>query len=302
MGSRFEMTTTLFDPRQLRRAFSRAAPRYAESAVLQREVEDRLLERLDFVEQAPARILDLGCGPGRAAAVLKKRWPRAQVIAIDLALPMLREVDRRSRWWRPLQPVCAQAQQLPLASNSVDLVFSNLCLQWVEDLNGCFGELRRVLRPRGLIALSTFSDDTLFELRNAFAEADQGAAHVSPFVALQRFGDGLLAAGFRDPVLDHDRFTLKYSALRPLMQDLRAIGAANALSSRRRSLTGKNRLRRAEAAYERYRCNEQLPATYEVTYAHAFGPEPGQPRRQGGADIAQFPVAQLRVRRREAES
>jgi malonyl-CoA O-methyltransferase len=286
----------LYDRHQIRRAFSRAAPAYNAVAVLQHEVEARLLEQLDYVQTPPARIVDIGCGPGRASAALRKRWPKAHTIGLDLALPMLREA--RGSWWRPLPRICADAQALPLADQSVDLLFSNLCLQWVEDLPATLAGFRRVLRPGGLLLFSTFADDTLFELREAFAAADGAAAHVSPFLPMQRIGDAVLAAGFRDPVLDADRFTLTYADPRELMRELQAIGAANALADRRRSLTGKTRMQRALAAYEPFRANGRVPASYEVCYAHAWGPEPGQPRHEGNAAIATFPVERMRIRRR----
>jgi len=292
------MNPPLYDRRQIRRAFGRAAPDYRAVAVLQREVESRLLEQLDYVETAPARILDLGSGPGGATAVLARRWPKAQTIALDHALPMLQQHPRR--WWQASPPrICADAQALPLADGSIDLIVSSLCLQWVEDLPATLAGLRRVLRPGGLLLFSTFCELTLSELREAFAEADAGHAHVSPFLPLQRVGDAVLGAGFRDPVVDADRFTLTYRDPRELMRELRAIGAGNALRGRRRSLTGKARMQQACDAYERFRgADGLLPATYEVGYVQAWGPQPGQPRREGGVDIAAVPLDHLRIRRR----
>lgn len=288
-----------FDPRQIRRAFSRAAGDYAATAVLQREVRGRLLEQLDYLQAPPQRVLDLGCGPGEAARALKQRWPKAQVIAADLALPMLHEAQRAQRLFRRFERINADARALPLADGSLDLIYSNLCFQWVDDLPALFNELRRVLRPRGMLLFSTFALGTLDELRQAFADADGEHPHVSPFAHVQQVGDALLAAGFRDPVLDTDRFTLTYPDARTLMHELRAIGAGNALAGRRRALTGKARMQRVFAAYEAFRRDGVLPARYEVIYAHAWGPEPGQPRRQReGGEIAQFPVERLRIRRR----
>ena len=127
--------TGLFDRRHLRRAFGRAAPNYAAVAALQREAEARLLEQLDYLDdRQPGRILDLGCGPGRTAGAMKKRWPKAEVIALDAALPMLREVPRHTRFWRPVRRVNADVSQLPLADQCSDVIFSSLCLQWVDDL------------------------------------------------------------------------------------------------------------------------------------------------------------------------
>ncbi len=287
--------TPPLDPRQVRRAFGRAAASYGAHAVLQHEVEQRLVERLDYFTTVPARVLDIGCGPGRAALAMRDRWKPAQVIALDLAMPMLRLI--RPGWLRPLARVNADARALPLADASVDVVFSNLAVQWIEDLPALFDEVRRVLRPGGYLALSTFGPDTLHELRAAWSEVDR-APHVNGFADIARVGDALMHAGFRDPVLDGEHFTLTYNDALSLMRELKAIGATNADSRRARGLTGRETLRRVGAAYERHRAEGVLPATYEVIYAHALGPEPGQPRRRGGGEIASFPIESLRGSRR----
>lgn len=286
------------DLRQVRRAFSRAAPDYAATAVLQAEVRTRLLEQLEYLTAAPTRIVDLGCGPGLATRQLKQRWPKADVIALDLALPMLQQARRQQSLLRRFARVCADVRHLPLADSSCDLLFSNLCFQWVEDLPALLAELRRVLRPNGMLLFSTFAQGTLDELRHAFSSADPGQPHVSAFANVQQIGDAVLGAGFRDPVLDTDRFTLTYEHPRELMRELRVIGAGNALTGRRRGLTGRQRMQQVYAAYESFRSNGRLPATYEVVYAHAWGPQPGQPRRDAGAEIASFPVSGLKVRRK----
>lgn len=335
------------DRAQVRRAFGRAAAGYVEHAVLQREVGERLRERLDGYEAfAPRRILDVGCGPGVALAPLAERFPQARIIALDLALPMLQlasnvaslqqgEVDaqgaagegarapasahlptacaafadvrvpspqpsprggegeKRALEFDPVSLLCADAQALPLADASVDLVHSSLCLQWCDDPGLALAEFARVLRPGGVLLFATFGPDTLKELRAAFAAVD-GAPHVSRFVDMHDIGDGLLATGFRDPVLERDDFTLTYADARTLMRELHAIGAGNADAKRARALTGKAHFARVVAAYETFRIDGVLPATYEVVYAQALAPDPGQPRRQGGDDIATFSVDRLR--------
>ena len=312
----------LFDHRQVRRAFSRAAHHYDDAAALQREVGARLLESLDYYDEralreaqggkprAPQRVLDIGCGPGHAAVQMQQRWPKAQVIALDLALPMAREARDNARQMRPAvsnpvlrllasrpQPLCADARALPLADGSVDVLFSNLCLQWVEDLPAVFAGFRRVLRPDGLMVLSTFGPDTLWELREAFGHADS-APHVSPFASIAQFGDALIAAGFKDPVLDRDEFHMQHDSLADLMRELRTLGATNALSTRRRSLTGRARFARAGQAYEPMRHDGRLPATWEVISAQAWGPPPGTPIRVGGVDEVAVPLSAIPVRRR----
>ena len=304
----------LFDQHHVRRAFSRSAAHYDAAAQLQHEVESRLLESLDYFDERaldestrarkpPQVVLDLGSGPGRAAAAMRQRWPRARVLALDLAVPMLREAGKRSGGWRhalqkPVDLLCADARALPLAEGSVDVLFSSLCLQWIEDLPAVFAGFRRVLRPGGLLLVSSFGPDTLFELRGAFAQAD-ALPHVSPFASIAQFGDALVHAGFLNPVLDRDEYVTHYTDLPALMRELRAIGATNALRSRRHTLTGKSRFATAAAAYESERRSDGLlPATWEVTTAMAWAPEPGAPIREGGFDVTTVPLSHIPIPRR----
>ena len=288
-----------FDTRQVRRTFARAAAGYDNVTALQRQVQAQLLESLEYWSgKTPAVALDVGCGTGHAAAAMSKRWPKAHVLALDFALPMLHQAKKVSRWWRPFARVCADARALPLAQASVDVLFCNLCLQWISDLPAVFAGFRRVLRPGGLLLCSTFGPDTLIELRQAFTQTDH-APHVSPFADIATFGDALLAAGFRDPVLDRDSFTLTHTDLPALMRTLRAMGATNAVSTRRRTLTGRSRFAAAAQAYKAlYTADGHLPSTWEVVYAHAWAPEPGAPIRQAGGEIATIPVQTIPIRRR----
>jgi len=161
-----------------------------------------------------------------------------------------------------------------------------------------FAGFRRVLKPGGLLVCSTFGPDTLVELRDAFAQAD-ATPHVSRFVQIAQFGDALMMAGFRDPVLDRDLFTLTYDDLPALMRELKAIGATNALSERRHTLTGRSRFNAAQAAYEPLRRPDgKLPSSWEVIYAHAWAPEPGAPIREHGHDVAAVPVSAIPIRRK----
>jgi len=294
---------SLFDHSHIRRSFSRSAAGYDAAAALQHEIESRLLESLDYLDgRVPQVVLDVGSGPARAAAAMHKRWPKAQVVALDLALPMLRESRKHVSWWQRARGadfarVCADARALPLAEGSVDVLFTNLCLQWVEDLPAVFAGFRRVLKPGGLLLCSTFGPDTLVELREAFSVADD-TPHVSPFATIAQFGDALMAAGFRDPVLDRDLFTLDYADLPALMRELRAMGATNALRTRRHTLTGRARFAAAGAAYEKLRRETGLPASWEAIYAQAWAPEPGAPIRMGGHDVASMPVTAIPIRRK----
>ena len=305
------MSAPVFDARQVRRAFSRSAASYEAAAALQHAVEARLLESLDYLDDPalqrapPRRVLDLGCGTGRASRAMQARWPKAEVVSLDLALPMLREgraAARPGSWLanpfarRPL-PVCADARALPLADASVDVLFSNLCLQWVEDLDAVLAGFRRVLKPHGLLLFSTFGPATLWELREAFAQADD-VPHVSPFADIAGVGDALVRAGFHQPVLDREDERTHYPDLPALMRELRAIGATNALASRRHTLTGRTRFRVAAEAYEAQREAHGLPASWEILSAMAWAPEAGTPFREGGVDVTAVPLSRIPIRRR----
>jgi malonyl-CoA O-methyltransferase len=289
----------LFDRRRLQHSFGRAAAGYAEVAVLQREAESRLLEQLEVLEErAPARILDVGSGPGRASGVMKGRWPKSEVVALDIALPMLVQVPRHTRFWRPVRQVCAEASALPFADGSFDLVFSNLCLQWVADLPAALAEFRRVLRPGGLLLFTSFGPDTLLELREAYLAAGVAEPPLSPFAAIQQVGDALVSAGFRNPVLERENFSLSYPEVMALLRELRAIGAGDARSHRARGLGGKARQARMIAAYETRRgADGRLPSTWEVIGAMAWAPPPGAARREGAGEIATFPADRIPRRR-----
>jgi malonyl-CoA O-methyltransferase len=281
-GHQSEHRPDPIDKGRARRAFERAALRYDQRAVLQREVADRLLERLDYMRLAPARVLDLGCGTGYCIDPLQLRYPSARVLALDFALGMLAEARRRGRWLRRPQCLCGDAEHLPLADGAVDLVLSNLTLQWCNDLPATFAECLRVLRPGGLLLFTTFGPDTLKELRAAWSAAD-AHGHVSPFADMHDIGDALVRARFADPVMDAERLTLTYARLADLMADIKDIGAGNATASRPRGLTGPRRLATVERHYEGERRDGRLPASYEVVYGHAWVPE--QKPMAGGVAI-----------------
>ena len=258
------------DRARLRAAFERASGGYEAAASLQARVAAELLQRLELLRFSPGVVLDLGSGTGRITRELKRRYPRARVIALDIAPGMLREARRHQRPWRRFDRVCGDALRLPLRDGSIDLIFSNLMLQWCEPLAAALSEARRVLAPGGFLSFSTFGPATLYELRTAWAEAD-GSNHVNHFPDMHELGDGLVRAGLMEPVLDADRFEVGYLDVLTLMRDLKAIGAHNVTAGRPRALAGRERLTRVQRAYEAFRRDEGLPATYEVIYGASWG-------------------------------
>lgn len=283
-------TDARLDLRQVRRAFARSARTYEQHDALQREVEARLFDSLDYYESSPdcqrppQRVLDVGCGTARGTALLKKRWRKAEVIALDASLPMLHAARRHAGWLNPLARVCADACRLPLPDRSVDVVYSNLCMQWCDTPRMVFSEFARVLKPGGFLVASTLGPDTLTELRQAWAAVDDAQPHVSRFFDIRDIGDAALAAGLKDPVLDTDRITLDYPDVRALLADLKGLGATNADAGRARGLTGKARFNAMLDAYEAHRRDGRIPATYEVVALHGWGFPAGAMPLYGGRD------------------
>ena len=282
----FEKNT--IDKQQARRAFNKAAASYDAVAELQNEIGDRLIERLDYVRLQPARILDLGAGTGFFSSALLKRYRKADVVALDLAENMLRQVQSRGGWFRKPRCVCADGESLPFADDSFDFIFSNLMLQWCVDLEATLAELRRVLAPGGLLMFTTFGPDTLMELRASW-EAVDGFTHVNSFVDMHDVGDSLVNTRWAEPVMDSERITVTYRELSTLMQDLKQIGAHNVTLGRARGLTGRQRMQQFAAAYEQYRAEGVLPASYEVVYGHAWSPLNKQATESG----QEVPLASL---------
>lgn len=266
-----DANTLQLDERQVRRQFGAAARTCSQHDVLYREVEAGLLQRLDFYLDRPERIIDVGAGTGRGAAALNKRYPKAHVLALDTAVPMLRQARRRNRWRRRFAPLAADAARLPLPSKSVDLIHSNLCIHWCNDLQGLLREWVRVLRPKGYLALTVFGPDTLRELRRAWAEVDDGP-HVGWFPDMHDLGDAVFAAGFKEPVLDVSRYCLTYAEPMDLLHELQGLGATHAAARRRRGLTGRHVWQGMLEGLERQRVDGRIPATVEVVTVHAWGP------------------------------
>jgi malonyl-CoA O-methyltransferase len=263
------------EKRAVRRSFERAAATYDRHSVLQREVGDRLVAHLEGINIAPKRVLDLGCGTGAGFDLLASRFFHFEIFGLDIAYPMLQRARRRASFvhrhlFKSRLPrlVCGDAESLPLATGSMQLVFSNLALQWCRP-DRVFPEAARVLESEGLFIFSTFGPDTLKELRAAFAKVD-AVEHVNTFIDMHDLGDALVHAGFADPVMEMEVVTLEYSTVRDVARDLQAIGARNSMPGRPRGLGGRRHWERVVEAYESHRRDGVLPATYEVIYGHAW--------------------------------
>lgn len=263
----------LFEARLLRRlpsslrrkaavaeSFSRAAPTYDDAAGLQRHVAARLQKKLP--KKIDGALLDIGCGTGFVSAQLAVKAP---TIALDFAAGMVTH-GRAHHASAPIQWLCGDAENLPLASGSVGAVFSSLAIQWCENLGAVFSEITRVLTANGRATIATLGPDTLHELRAAWAAVD-GHVHVNRFVDRETVEAALAGSGLQVARWDEEFVVQKYDELRELTRELKALGAHNVNAGRPVGLTGRARVRAFSAAYEEQRTQAgKLPATYQVWY------------------------------------
>ena len=260
------MYQSMPDKRLVGRSFSQAAPRYDGVAELQRRVGEQMLAGVPRFAPSPRTIVDVGAGTGYFAAGLLKAFPDSRLIALDLAEGMLRQVRARAaeRCWL----VCGDAESLPLADESADLVFSNLALQWCLDLPEVFAEFRRILRPGGVALFSSFGAQTLCELRMAWRRVD-AYSHVNAFYPAQTVEETLHAAGFAECSVESSVSRFYYPGVDALMRELKALGAHNVTFNRPRHLLGKGTLRKLIAAYQELMPDGQIMASFEVIQAYA---------------------------------
>lgn len=265
------------DKRQVRTSFGRAASGYDRAAALQRKVCDKMLSRLNYIKCTPNIILDAGSGTGYGTRKLMTRYATASVLAVDIASAMHFQARSTISYWKqlsvmpynPVAYVIGDMENMPFNNSCVELIWSNLALQWCNDIKQTFAEAHRVLQPAGLFMFSTFGPNTLKELRQAFRHIDN-YSHVNRFIDTRDISDILIQNGFAAPVMDVEYITVAYDDVITVMRDLKAIGAHNVTKGRRRGLTGKAAWQKAINYYETLRIEEKIPATFEVVYGHAW--------------------------------
>jgi len=224
------MEKTLLTPplnkQALAKNFSLVARQYNEVAILQKEVGSRLLERLDLIKKEPGTILDLGAGTGSFSEPLAVKYPKANIINLDFAIDMLSWL-KNNRQHSPsgISPpvlLCADAEQIPLESDSIDLVFSNCSILWMNHRK-TFQEIYRILKPNGLFLFSTLGPDTLKEIRH-FLQRSTHFLPTNAFMDMHDVGDFLLQSHFFDPVMDRENLILNYQDVDILISDLKSFG------------------------------------------------------------------------------
>jgi malonyl-CoA O-methyltransferase len=273
--------------KEISNAFNKYATYYERVAKVQHEIGERLFERLQYLKIIPRLVLDLGCGTGIFTFLLKKHYPQAEVIGLDLAHAMLIQSKKKQRWRCKWSLVNGDMLALPFADGVFDLVFANQVIHWSQPLSAVIHELNRVMNSDGCLLFSTLGPDTFKELRQAWSLADSHA-HTNDFIDMHDVGDCLLAEYFLDPVVDMELLTIHYPSLEQLLQSLKAQGVRNTNQARNGGLTGKRSWQLFVSAYQ----TEQgkYPLTYEVVYGQAWK---GKQRRMKEGIETFIPVSQI---------
>lgn len=279
----------MLNRKHIRRRFEKAASSFDAADFLHATTREGLLARLEPLLIEADVVIDLGAATGSAGHRLSKRFRGAHVVAVDLAHNMLAKGRRQKGWFSKVTHVQADAERLPLADASVDVVFSNMLLPSIGNPDGVFLEVARVLRKGGVFAFATLGPDSLHELARAWRSIDD-AAHVAEFADMHDLGDGLVRAGFRDPVLDVDRLLVSYENSNRLFSDLTAVGARNALSARSRGLTGRQRFDAMTAALDNAAKGGKITLDLELVFAHCFGGGPQNDPANFHVDANAIPI------------
>lgn len=287
--------TFQLDNKLVKKNFACAAKDYDQHAILQSETGNHLLQRLELIKLHPQIIVNLGSTTGHFSTLLKKKFPQTEIISIEIAANMHQVAKQKDLLGEKSHFITADWQHLPIASQSVDLIFSNLGLHWqTADISAVLVECQRILNPHGLFLFSTLGPDTLKELRTAWAEIDS-YAHVHAFLDMHDIGDILLEAGFADPVMDRDYIYFHYNSLEKLFADLKAVGASNASLQRRRGLTTPNIKQHVINNYIALNNNaEKFTATFEIIYAQTWGISLQKTKKMSRSNEFYIPLTEIK--------
>lgn len=275
---------------EISNSFNEHAADYDRVAKIQQEIGMRLFERLDYLKISPLYILDLGCGTGTFSLLLKKRYPNATIIGLDLAYAMLIQAKKKQGWRKKWPLVNAEMTLLPFANGLFDLVFANQVIHWSSSLAVVLRELNRVMNSHACLMFSTLGPDTFKELKHAWTQVDNHA-HTNVFADMHDIGDYLLSEQFLDPVVDMEVLTVHYPSLPNLLGSLKAQGVRNINQARNKGLTGRKAMQTFEQAYQSFCTTEgKFPLTYEVVYGHAWK---GEPRQTSDGHEVFIPVSSI---------
>lgn len=266
-----------FDKKKISRHFTEAAPNYDNASVVQRQSADNLLETARTLPLDPERILDVGCGTGYASHRLRSLFPQAFLVSLDLAAGMLRHARIRFGLGNSFNGLSGDAESLPFKSGSVDLIFTNAALQWCNQIERTLAGFRKILKPGGYLLGATFGPGTHREITRAWETVDpnQGHAHRADFPKLSDWTNMFRSGNWDARSLEAKLITLHFTTPREALDSVRRVGAKNALTRKRKSLTGKKMFSRFLNELEKLREPGGIPLTYELIYFKAVKPVTG---------------------------
>jgi malonyl-CoA O-methyltransferase len=272
------------DKEKIARSFSRAANSYDSAAYFQRDMGLELVSMLPAGTDVDANFccLDLGCGTGFFHRHLTSLYDGIDYLGVDIAEGMLQffkksRNDKRSSLHTSASInssrknrtndflLCADAENLSIKNDAVDIIFSNMAVQWSENLPVLFAELKRILRPGGIIGLTTLGPKTLMELKQSWQQVD-GHVHVNHFFPLERWVEAIDDSGLTIETQRVLMPQLQFDSVRQLLKELKLIGAHNVNKGQPQGLLGKKYLRELYLAYEAFKINDYFPASYEVYF------------------------------------
>lgn len=277
----------MIDKVKIARSFSRSATTYDQVAYFQREAGLTLLDFFSSVAVKKSKIekhntkidsccVDIGCGTGFFKNKIEALLPTVQYVGLDLAEGMLNYIGNNyvgnksasnqsaAKNKSPIL-ICADAERLPLANGAVDYLFSNMALQWCDNLSLLFSEANRVLSSNGIFAFTTLGPKTLIELKKAWSQVD-GLVHVNEFVEFEQWQAAIRGAGFTVEIDQQKETILEYDSVLTLLKELKLLGAHNVNDGQRQSLTAPKRLQKLLSSYKKSEAGSFYPATYDVYY------------------------------------
>jgi SAM-dependent methyltransferase len=274
----------IFDRRLIQTNLARAARILPRADFLLRHAAEELADRLEGISRTFELAVDTGAYHGVMASLLNERFPRTKTISLSPILALAEE--------SPTSRAVGIEEALPLKDGSLDLVTSVLSLHLVNDLPGALIQIRRALRPDGLFLGAVLGGETLIELRRAFMMAETEtlggvSPRVFPTADVRDMGGLLQRAGFALPVVDSERLTVTYPTPLALIKELKAMGAANPLVARSRTLMRRDTFAQALEIYANHFTGKggKVRATFEILYLSGWAPHESQqkPLKPGSA-------------------
>lgn len=269
----------------IKNQFNKNAAKLHTLDFIYREIAARMLNRLNYIKINPKQILDIGSGLNIDAELLHQKFSKASITKLDIAIEILKHNQKKNRFFKKLfyrnqEYVCANAINLPIANQSIDLIWSNLILPYVNDLELFFKEIHRVLTINGSLLISGLSVDSLRQLRKL-------GLSTYNFPDMHIIGDMLIRLGFTNPVTDVEYITLEYDNIDQLLSDIRLIGCG--ASNANHSQLTKTEYLSLNNKFAQITQNGIIPLTLEVFYAHAWKEKPYFDIGEGKSIIQFYP-------------